>query len=205
MTTTSVDALVKSYLSRLDAAAIVLPPDRREELIQGIGEHISAACAAGAAADEAAVRTLLDRLGEPELIVAAALDTPLPVASTQARWGTLERWGALEIVGLLLLGFGSFVKPFIFPLIGVVLVCCSRRWTIWDKVVASVLTVASISIFFSPYLFAAVAYSGLVPRHGLLTYALFIGLGPALAALYLLVRLRARPWPRAADIPNRTA
>ncbi len=64
--TTNVDALVVAYLDRLNHAARDLPPDRRSELLESIGEHISAARAAGAAADEAAVRTLLDRLGEPD-------------------------------------------------------------------------------------------------------------------------------------------
>lgn len=36
-----------------------------DELVEGITEHLQAARAAGAAADEAAVRTLLHRLGSP--------------------------------------------------------------------------------------------------------------------------------------------
>ena len=68
----SVDQLVNDYLSRLSVAAASLPPTRRAELLQEIREHIESARAAVAAADEATVRTMLDRLGEPEEIVAAA-------------------------------------------------------------------------------------------------------------------------------------
>jgi len=74
MTTSTVDRLVADYLGRLEAASANLPPDRRDELLDEIGHHIATARAAGAAIDEAAVRSLLDRLGPPEVIVAAALD-----------------------------------------------------------------------------------------------------------------------------------
>lgn len=72
------EQLVEVYLDRLDWAAAGLPPDRRDDLLDGIREHIAAARAADGVADEAAVRTLLDRLGTPEEIVAAAHDDDSP-------------------------------------------------------------------------------------------------------------------------------
>lgn len=74
MTASPVDLLVSDYLERLTRASYGLPEDRRVELLEEISEHIDSARAAGAAADEAAVCTLLDRLGEPEEIAASARD-----------------------------------------------------------------------------------------------------------------------------------
>jgi hypothetical protein len=50
-------------------------------------------------------------------------------------------WGGLELAGVLVLGLGGLLVPVVGPLVGLVLVCCSRRWTIGEKCVAAVLTV----------------------------------------------------------------
>lgn len=50
------DPLVEDYLRRLDAAAAGLAPDRREDLLSGIREHIDAAIASGEVTDEASPR-----------------------------------------------------------------------------------------------------------------------------------------------------
>ncbi|HYU86509.1 MAG TPA: hypothetical protein VEK80_17025, partial [Kribbellaceae bacterium] len=65
------DTLVGDYLGRLEQAAQVLPADRRTELVEEVRAHIAEARTAGAD-DLAAVRTVLDRLGSPDEIVAAA-------------------------------------------------------------------------------------------------------------------------------------
>ena len=129
---TTVDTLVDSYLRRLDVAAARLPVDRREELLQEIREHIEGARAAGAAADEAAVCTLLDRLGEPEEIVASATDdvAGAPAAASSA---TRSPSTALETAAVLMLTLGSLV-PVVGWLVGVVLLCSSRRWRPGEKV-----------------------------------------------------------------------
>jgi hypothetical protein len=71
------DQMIAEYLNRLEAAAAILPPDRRAELIDEISTHIAEARAALAnaqsgAADSAAA--VLARLGSPEDIVQAAAD-----------------------------------------------------------------------------------------------------------------------------------
>ena len=92
---TTAGALVEDYLGRLDRAATTLPPDRRAELVAEIGEHIAAALEAGDPTSEAQVRTVLDRLGQPDEIVAAArehagaLGAP---AGSQPGWGD-PAWG----------------------------------------------------------------------------------------------------------------
>ena len=71
------DPLVEDYLRHLEAAASGLPAYRREELLAEIREHLAEAMRQVPAGDEAAVRSVLERLGSPEEIVAAAAD-PMP-------------------------------------------------------------------------------------------------------------------------------
>jgi Domain of unknown function (DUF4190) len=72
------DPLADDYLRRLDAAASALPAHRRDELITEIREHLQEALRQAPASDEAAVRNVLERLGPPEEIVAAATDSAPP-------------------------------------------------------------------------------------------------------------------------------
>jgi hypothetical protein len=76
---TQTDELVAAYLARVERAASRLPAGRREELIGDLREHIEIARAESGAESEADVRTILERLGDPESIVAAAdTQTDLP-------------------------------------------------------------------------------------------------------------------------------
>ncbi|GIE83175.1 hypothetical protein Aph02nite_91250 [Actinoplanes philippinensis] len=76
---TQTDELVAAYLARVERAASRLPAGRREELLGDLREHIEIARAESGAGTEAEVRTILDRLGDPESIVAAAdTQTDLP-------------------------------------------------------------------------------------------------------------------------------
>jgi hypothetical protein len=132
MTADTVEQLVTDYLDRLNRAARQLEPGRRAELLAEIREHIDAARAAGAAADEAAVRTMLDRLGEPEEIVAAAAEhNPQAAGPVAVRRGT-----GLEIAAVLLLTVGSLV-PLVLWALGVMLLWASRRWTTREKLVGT--------------------------------------------------------------------
>jgi len=87
--------LIGEYIGRLYAAASVLPLDRRHELISEISEHIEMALEQAGSRDEVTVRTVLDRLGEPSEIVAAATgDQPSavrePAASAQGATTTTD-------------------------------------------------------------------------------------------------------------------
>ncbi len=145
MNTSTVDQLVSEYLQRLERAAEALPPDRRTELTAEIAEHIASARSAGAAANEAAVRSLLDRLGNPEEIVAAALDDEarayygvahLPITTPSAievkPSATHESWAVA------MLTIGS-IAPVIGWLVGVFLLWTSRRWHWWEKLIGTVI------------------------------------------------------------------
>lgn len=130
------DALVAGYLERLERAAAGLPPDRRSELLEGIAEHISSADAV----DEAGVRTLLDRLGEPEEIVAAARED-LTGPAWQSGWGppptvSVPRGTGHELAAVLMLTLGSFL-PVLGWLVGVVLLWTSSLWRVREKVLGT--------------------------------------------------------------------
>jgi uncharacterized membrane protein len=67
------DQIIAEYLGRLEAAAAILPPDRRAELIDEISTHIAEATAAQGSAPGSAA-TVLDHLGSPDDIVRAAAE-----------------------------------------------------------------------------------------------------------------------------------
>lgn len=142
------DALVADYLDRLARAAAGLPPERRTELLEGIGEHIASARADGRD-DEAAVRTTLDRLGQPEEIVAAAgEDLPpatgggaTPPGEASGGWGapatgSVPRSTGHELAAVLMLTLGSFL-PVVGWVVGVVLLWTSSLWRTREKVLAT--------------------------------------------------------------------
>ncbi len=138
------DPLVGDYLGRLDAAAWMLPPDRRRELGEEVREHIVAALASAGNRDEATIRNVLDRLGPPEEIIAAEVSpggqsAPMlaqaPIGPGVGRPGL----GGLEIVALLLLTVGAILLPFVGPLIGLVFVWMSSYWTRNQKLIATLI------------------------------------------------------------------
>lgn len=132
---TAVDSLVADYLSRLERAAAGLPPDRRAELLEEIGEHISSA----QPGDEAAARTLLDRLGEPEEIVAVAReDLPAPYGPPSPAWAPPARRGTgLELAAVLMLTLGSVFPPLVGWVVGVVLLWVSPLWRVREKLLGT--------------------------------------------------------------------
>lgn len=73
MTQQKTDRLVEDYLGAVSYACADLPPQRREELLEDLREHITAARAVLYEPTEAAIRTILDRLGEPSAIAEEAL------------------------------------------------------------------------------------------------------------------------------------
>jgi Domain of unknown function (DUF4190) len=92
------DPLVDDYLRRLEAATSVLPAHRRDDLVSEIRDHLQEALRQAPADDEAAVRNVLDRLGPPEEIAAAAAD---PAPSGQAA-AALSQTNGLAIASVLL-------------------------------------------------------------------------------------------------------
>jgi hypothetical protein len=124
MSTSTLHPLAEGWLHELERAAAVLPPAERRELVADLRAHLTEALAPDAG--EAEVRIVLDRLGDPQQIVAEA-GGPEPESS---RRGKLE-WSAIVLVlaGGLLYGVGW--------LVGVVLLWTSEAWTVRDKLIGT--------------------------------------------------------------------
>lgn len=121
MITMETDRLIDDYLRRLEAAAAHLQRSRRAELVAEIREHIEAALREEDAANEVAVRNILERLGPPEEIVDAT--EPAPTEGSRDP-------GRLETAALI-----ALVVPFVGWIIGIVLVLLSRAWSRREKIV----------------------------------------------------------------------
>ena len=137
------DVLVGDYIHHLEALAERLPPDRRTELVGEVREHIEIALAEAGSADGATVRTVLDRLGPPEEIVAAgaAADASTEHAATGAPEPTARRARpvSVETRALLLLTIGALVLPFVGPVLGLWVASESARWTLTQKRTAALI------------------------------------------------------------------
>jgi hypothetical protein len=121
MTTDTLHPLADEYLRRLRRAGRGLPPGRRRELLAEIEGHLSEAIDPGASDAEAL--TVLDKLGEPEAIVAA----DMPQADEPP-----ERRGIREWAAIILLLFGGFIFGLGW-IAGLILLWSSRAWTTRDK------------------------------------------------------------------------
>jgi len=137
MTNSTTDRLVDDYLTRLADAAHVLPPDRRSELVSEIREHIASAMTGGSGADESAIMTTLDRLGEPADIVAAAMEIEPPEHPTSPQTPQRRQQGiGLEVGAVIMLTAGSLI-PIFGWLIGVMLLWSSGLWRRSEKILAT--------------------------------------------------------------------
>jgi hypothetical protein len=121
MTTDTLHPLAADYLDRLRRAGRGLPPERRRELLAEIEAHLSEAIDPGAS--DAQALTVLEKLGEPEAIIAA--ETPQPEVLPHRR-------GAKEFAAIVLLLVGGFIFV-VGWFAGVVLLWSSRSWTTRDK------------------------------------------------------------------------
>ncbi len=81
--TNQYDRMVGEYLDAVRRATADLPPDRRDDLLADLSEHIATARAELDPETEAGVRDILERLGDPVSIAAEArLGTPPPAPPT---------------------------------------------------------------------------------------------------------------------------
>jgi uncharacterized membrane protein len=107
------DALVDEYLERVARAAAGLLPDRRDELVRDLREHIETERAELDGDSEAGVREILERLGDPEMIAReAAQETGnvLTVAPPVIRKRRTTMWiivGAVVVLAILVLCAGT--------------------------------------------------------------------------------------------------
>jgi hypothetical protein len=132
MTAPHADQLIDGYLARLRVAATDLPSSVRDELIEDMRAHIAEARTREPQETDATILNILDRLGEPDAVVAEAGRRPDAFGSGQPS-GRAEpyRPGILEIVTVVLL-------PFVWP-VAVILLWISPAWKTRDKVIGTVL------------------------------------------------------------------
>ena len=141
MTTGTMHPLVRDYLDRLRRAGRRLPDRQRTELVAEIEAHLEAAVPPGAS--DAEVLTALDRLGEPEDIVAAEQPSA-PVDDAR---------GAHEWAAIFLLLFGGFLAG-VGWLVGLILLCSSRAWTTTDKLLGALVVPGGLAL---PFVLFAIA------------------------------------------------
>jgi hypothetical protein len=123
------DKLVSDYLKRLNGELRGFPRARRRELVEEISEHIVEARADLESENEAAIRTLLDRLGEPADIAAEAGE----------RFGARPKGSGWDVVALIMLLIGGVILPVIGWFIGAVLLWVSETWTTREKLVGTLI------------------------------------------------------------------
>jgi uncharacterized membrane protein len=116
--------LVEGYLRSLDGAAKVLPRRERDELVGEIRGHLDEALSPDAS--EADVRNVLDSLGTPWDIVAAA-----------GGQTTTVRRGAREVFALILLVTGGFPVPILGWFVGLGLLIWSPLWNVRQKLLGA--------------------------------------------------------------------
>jgi hypothetical protein len=126
--TSKADRLVEDYLKRLNRELGGLPRACRRELTDEIAGHIAEARANLPVENEAGIRNLLERLGDPAEI-AAEERVRLDVRPRRAGW--------IEILALILLPVGGIILPVVGWFVGVVLLWVSDAWTTREKLVGT--------------------------------------------------------------------
>lgn len=81
-----------------------------------------------------------------------AAAVPIGVPTSASGPAAASPWGALEVAGVVVLALGGLLVPVVGTVVGLVLVCCSPRWTVRDKVVAGLLSLAPLGLAVSALL-----------------------------------------------------
>ena len=115
--------------------------------MQEISEHIEEARKDLDSGDEAEVRTLLDRLGDPVDIAAEARE----------RFGVQPKQsGALEVVALILLPIGGIILPILGWVLGVIFLWVSDVWSRREKLIGTFVIPGGIALPFYLFIFGSV-------------------------------------------------
>src|SRR5438045_9525547 len=127
MTATHAAQLVDEYLQRLEREMTDLSPDSRNEIIDEIRRHIAEERGGLADESDAALRNLLERLGDPADIAAEARGGEKARTSV----ATTRRFGTFEVLALILLVAA-------WP-VGAILLWGSKTWTTRDKLLGTLI------------------------------------------------------------------
>jgi hypothetical protein len=130
------DQIVAGYIAQLERALASVPPSRRAEIVDEIGEHIAQVRGQIADESDADVLNLLDRLGDPvELAASAPTEEPTPVMPGGG--GPLAS-GWLDIAALVL-------TPILWP-VGVILLWMSPSWSTRDKLIGTLVPPGAVLV-----------------------------------------------------------
>ncbi|MGW2689838.1 HAAS signaling domain-containing protein [Streptomyces sp. NPDC001414] len=178
--------LALAYLESVAREAANLAPERRNELLADLMEHITVAFSEQPAHTDADMKAILDRLGDPRTIVVTThegeIQTP-PVS----RWHSLVPLILLPVAGLA--GAVNLVLGGIAMIAGVVLLWAAPHWSGRDKAIG---TAASILVPIALVGIAlAAARAGALLEPVLLVLITASVLVPAAASVYLFRAGRA--------------
>jgi uncharacterized membrane protein len=134
VTNMDVDVIVEDYLRRLDVALEPLEPQRRHELVEEVAEHIVEGRAELDDQSQSSVMTLLDNLGTPEEIAAAAGAGLVPGEPTSP----VARKGSREPITIALLLFGGFLF-LVGWFVGIFMLWTSDVWRVREKLLGTLL------------------------------------------------------------------
>lgn len=206
MSTRPTDVRVEAYLEAVRTAVAAVDPARAADITAEIAEHLDDAEAEAAARGEAFdVERAISELGDPAVIAAAVepideAPDALPAApsfetSAASSWVRVLSSRPVVIVTLLSTALGLFISP-IVVVIALVLVWCSPRWGLGDKIVATSANPMFI-VFALPIL-------SLGRLGGFGNWSLVFLTAPAVA-VYLLLRLRRPDGRRQLRVPRADA
>ncbi|KQX46151.1 MULTISPECIES: hypothetical protein [unclassified Streptomyces] len=178
--------LVAAYLDAVARETVMLPAERRAELLADLREHVEAA----GARDDDQVRAVLAGLGDPRTVAASALteEAPAGTVAPAADFRGRTRLTALllSVSGLLLL-IGSTLGT-IALIASMVLLWTSSQWDRREKVIA---TAACVTVPVLVFLGALLGAAGRIGPTELLLVAVF-SLGVPVAGATMLVRAARR-------------
>jgi uncharacterized membrane protein len=140
------DALVYQYLTDLEAELRGLPANRRRELLDEVGQHITAARATLDPETEAGIRTVLERLGDPADIAAEARErygVQVDSARPAIPWLEVLTLASFVLVPFIVMLDMSMLVPFLAWLAGLALLWRSHIWTTRDKRIGTLLAFGS--------------------------------------------------------------
>ncbi|MGV9268974.1 HAAS signaling domain-containing protein [Kitasatospora sp. NPDC003701] len=196
MNDTLAHPLVRVYLSSVEERTAALPEARRRELLADLSEHIEVALAEAGGFDESGVRRVLDQLGTPGEIAAAALaeepgDQPVPESGR--RTAVTAVLIAAQLPAALVPAVGPLLAP-VVTVVALVRLWRSRQWSRREKGEATLLMFSPLVAVPVLAVLLSVALGGLSPI-GLMVAVLLALPLPTVGAVRLArsaARLRAR-------------
>jgi hypothetical protein len=143
---TRADALINEYLDRLEEELADFPSTRRRELVQEISAHIAEARASLENEDEASIRNLLDRMGDPADIAAEAAGPPAAEAPPPPPQQAKTRGSGWDVAALVMLLVGGLILPVVGWFVGVVLLWTSETWSTGEKLLGTLLVPGGLAL-----------------------------------------------------------